>query len=165
MQIFDVFIFFQLHTKQQKTVKPTYLCPLGARKLAEGKGHETASWPLVMFWRVQSVLSYVVMVRRVHSVLSYVVIFWRVQSVLSYVVIFWRVQSVLSYVVMFRRVESVLSHVCVLPFVQFVWAQSDLPHVYVQLSCFDDFSQFCSLLVPSSLFGWERAVYFVLFCV
>ena len=33
--------FFELRTKQQKTVKPTYLCPLGARKLAEGKGHET----------------------------------------------------------------------------------------------------------------------------
>ena len=29
--------------QEQKTVKPTYLCPLGARKLAEGKGHETAS--------------------------------------------------------------------------------------------------------------------------
>ena len=42
MQIFDVIIFFELHTIQQKTVKPTYLCPLGARKLAEGKGHETA---------------------------------------------------------------------------------------------------------------------------
>ena len=41
MQIFDVIIFFKLHT--QKTVQPTYLCPLGARKLAEGKGHETAS--------------------------------------------------------------------------------------------------------------------------
>ena len=33
--------FFELRTIQQKTVKPTYLCPLGARKLAEGKGHET----------------------------------------------------------------------------------------------------------------------------
>ena len=43
MQIFDVIIFFELHTIQQKTVKPTYLCPLGARKLAEGKGHEAAS--------------------------------------------------------------------------------------------------------------------------
>ena len=43
MQIFDVIIFFKLRTIQQKTVKPTYLCPLGARKLAEGKGHETAS--------------------------------------------------------------------------------------------------------------------------
>ena len=43
MQIFDVIIFFELRTVQQKTVKPTYLCPLGARKLAEGKGHETAS--------------------------------------------------------------------------------------------------------------------------
>ena len=42
MQIFDVIIFFKLRTIQQKTVKPTYLCPLGARKLAEGKGHETA---------------------------------------------------------------------------------------------------------------------------
>ena len=41
MQIFDVIIFFELRTIQQKTVKPTYLCPLGARKLAEGKGHET----------------------------------------------------------------------------------------------------------------------------
>ena len=41
MQIFDVIIFFKLRTIQQKTVKPTYLCPLGARKLAEGKGHET----------------------------------------------------------------------------------------------------------------------------
>ena len=29
-------------TIQQKTIKPTYLCPLDARKLAEGKGHETA---------------------------------------------------------------------------------------------------------------------------
>ena len=43
MQIFDVIIFFELRTIQQKTVKPTYLCPLGARKLAEGKGHETVS--------------------------------------------------------------------------------------------------------------------------
>ena len=42
MQIFDVIIFFELRSVQQKTVKPTYLCPLGARKLAEGKGHETA---------------------------------------------------------------------------------------------------------------------------
>ena len=42
MQIFDVIIFFELRTIQQKTVKPTYLCPLGATKLAEGKGHETA---------------------------------------------------------------------------------------------------------------------------
>ena len=42
MQIFDVIIFFKLRTIQQKTVKPTYLCPLDARKLAEGKGHETA---------------------------------------------------------------------------------------------------------------------------
>ena len=41
MQIFDVIIFFKLRTIQQKTVEPTYLCPLGARKLAEGKGHET----------------------------------------------------------------------------------------------------------------------------
>ena len=38
MQIFDVIISFELRTIQQKTVKPTYLCPLGARKLAEGKG-------------------------------------------------------------------------------------------------------------------------------
>ena len=37
MHIFDVIIFFELRTIQQKTVKPTYLCPLGARKLAEGK--------------------------------------------------------------------------------------------------------------------------------
>ena len=37
MQIFDVIIFFELRTIQQKTVKPTYLCPLGARKLAERK--------------------------------------------------------------------------------------------------------------------------------
>ena len=42
MQIFDVIIFFELHTIQKKTVKPTYLCPLVARKLAEEKGHETA---------------------------------------------------------------------------------------------------------------------------
>ena len=28
MQIFDVIIFFKLRTIQQKTVKPTYLCPL-----------------------------------------------------------------------------------------------------------------------------------------
>ena len=40
MQIFNVIIFFRLHTIQQKTVKPTYLCPFGARKLAEGKGHQ-----------------------------------------------------------------------------------------------------------------------------
>ena len=38
MQTFDVIIFFELCTIQQKTGKPTYLCPLGARKLAEGKG-------------------------------------------------------------------------------------------------------------------------------
>ena len=37
MQIFDVIIFVELRTIQQKTVKPTYLCPLGVRKLAEGK--------------------------------------------------------------------------------------------------------------------------------
>ena len=42
MHIFDVIIFFKLHTIQQKMVQPTYLCPLGARKLAEGKGHETS---------------------------------------------------------------------------------------------------------------------------
>ena len=41
MQFFDVIIFFKLRTIQQKTVKPTYFCPLGARKLVEGKGHET----------------------------------------------------------------------------------------------------------------------------
>ena len=35
MQIFDVIIFFELRTIQQKTVKPTYLCPL--RKPAGGK--------------------------------------------------------------------------------------------------------------------------------
>ena len=40
MQIFDVIIFFKLRSIQQKIVKPTYLCPLEARKLAEGKGHE-----------------------------------------------------------------------------------------------------------------------------
>ena len=40
--MFDVIIFFKLRTKQQKTVKPTYLCPLGATKLAEEKGRETA---------------------------------------------------------------------------------------------------------------------------
>ena len=33
VQIFDVIIFFKLRTIQQKTVKPTCLCPLGARKL------------------------------------------------------------------------------------------------------------------------------------
>ena len=38
MQIFDVILFFKLRTIQKKTVKPTYLCLLGARKLAEGKG-------------------------------------------------------------------------------------------------------------------------------
>ena len=39
MQIFEVILFFKLRTKiQQKTVKPTYLCPLDARKLAGGKG-------------------------------------------------------------------------------------------------------------------------------
>ena len=37
MQIFDVIIFFKLRTIQQKTVKPTYLCPLGARKLVKKK--------------------------------------------------------------------------------------------------------------------------------
>ena len=31
MQIFDVIIFFKLRTIQQKTVKPSYLCPLDAR--------------------------------------------------------------------------------------------------------------------------------------
>ena len=41
MQIFDIIIFFEVRTLQQKTVKPTCLCPLGARKLAEGKGHST----------------------------------------------------------------------------------------------------------------------------
>ena len=42
VQIFEVINFFKLRTVQQKTVKPTYLCPLDARKLAEGNGHETA---------------------------------------------------------------------------------------------------------------------------
>ena len=37
MQIFDVILFFELRTIQQKTAKPTYLCPLSGRKLAEGK--------------------------------------------------------------------------------------------------------------------------------
>ena len=33
----------EIHSRiSQKTVKPIYLCPLGARKLAEGKGHKTA---------------------------------------------------------------------------------------------------------------------------
>ena len=41
VQIFEVIFLFKLRTTQQKTVKPTYLCPLDARKLAEGKGHET----------------------------------------------------------------------------------------------------------------------------
>ena len=41
VQIFDVIIFFKLHTIQYKTVKPTCLCPSGARKLAEGKGHQS----------------------------------------------------------------------------------------------------------------------------
>ena len=40
MHIFDVIIFFELCTVQQKTVKPTDLCPLGAKKLAEGKEKE-----------------------------------------------------------------------------------------------------------------------------
>ena len=39
MQIFEVILFFNLGTRQQKRVKPTYLCPLDARKLADGKGH------------------------------------------------------------------------------------------------------------------------------
>ena len=34
MQIFDVIIFFELCATQQKTVKPTCLCPLGARKIS-----------------------------------------------------------------------------------------------------------------------------------
>ena len=38
MQIFYLIIFLELRTIQQKTVKPTDLCPLDARKLAEGKG-------------------------------------------------------------------------------------------------------------------------------
>ena len=38
MHIFDAIIFFELRTIQQKTVKQTHLCPLGVRKLAEGKG-------------------------------------------------------------------------------------------------------------------------------
>ena len=39
MHIFEVILFFKLRTTiQQKTVKPTYLCPLDARKLAGGKG-------------------------------------------------------------------------------------------------------------------------------
>ena len=40
MDIFDVIIFFGLRMIPQKTVKPTYLGPLDARKLAEGKGHD-----------------------------------------------------------------------------------------------------------------------------
>ena len=35
MQIFNVIIFSKLRTIQFKTVKPTYLCPLRARKLAD----------------------------------------------------------------------------------------------------------------------------------
>ena len=51
MQIFEVTLFFKLRTMQQKTVKPTYLCPLDARKLAEGKGHETETGVKVAFYR------------------------------------------------------------------------------------------------------------------
>ena len=47
MQIFDIIIFFERRKIQQKTVKPTYLCPLGARKLAEGKGDETVLFRLI----------------------------------------------------------------------------------------------------------------------
>ena len=54
MQIFDVIIFFKLRAIQQKTVKPTYLCPLGARKLAEGKGHETAS-DVIIFFKLRTI--------------------------------------------------------------------------------------------------------------
>ena len=42
MQIFDVIIFFELRTIQQKTLKPTDLCPLGARKLVDGKAEGKA---------------------------------------------------------------------------------------------------------------------------
>ena len=41
MQCFEVILFFNVRTRQQNKVKPTYLCPLDARKLAGGKGHET----------------------------------------------------------------------------------------------------------------------------
>ena len=44
MQIFEVILFFKLRTTiQQKTIKPAYrLSVRDARKLAGGKGHETA---------------------------------------------------------------------------------------------------------------------------
>ena len=43
MQIFEEVLFFKLLTTiQQKTVKPTYLESVDARRLAGGKGHETA---------------------------------------------------------------------------------------------------------------------------
>ena len=51
MQIFDVIIFFKLSTIQQRTVISTYNCPLGARKLSEGKGHETEIGVKVAFYR------------------------------------------------------------------------------------------------------------------
>ena len=47
MQIFDVMIFFKLCTIQQKTVKPTFFCLLGARKLVEGKANGKAKDKLV----------------------------------------------------------------------------------------------------------------------
>ena len=46
MQICDVIIFFELRTIQQKTVKPTYLCPLGAKELAEGLHRKFARFVL-----------------------------------------------------------------------------------------------------------------------
>ena len=57
MQIFEVILFFELRTIQQKTVKPTYLCPLDARKLAEGKGHSKfASFVLFRIIKKHSVI-------------------------------------------------------------------------------------------------------------
>ena len=53
MQIFDVIIFFKLRTIQQKTVKPTCLCPLSARKLAEGKGPETHD--VIIFFKLRTI--------------------------------------------------------------------------------------------------------------
>ena len=61
MQISDVIIFFELRTIQQETVKPTYLCPLGARKLAAEKSF---SWHLTDKDKLAELFSVVLYVAR-----------------------------------------------------------------------------------------------------
>ena len=66
LQIFEVILFSKLRTLQQKTVKPTYLCPLDARKLAERKDSERWQSTLFQIFFLNSNLALEVVQKYVH---------------------------------------------------------------------------------------------------